>query len=528
MNETIVKKRTLASRIVRAVLMFQLSAITALALAYALEQWRGERAWRLVVEAHAVTNDSFDIRTTVLPPVPDAENFWATPLLKPIFNYHEVPAIGNEPMHIVWADTNVMARLAKLDLPSPLKGMSTWPKSKMIFEGWKTIFQARPEYRVAVAPSNTAAEIVLAAMHRYDDILDELSAASLRPFAQPPISYTNTSFRWFPGQGYPQAAAVTINLRAQARLATGDREGAVVDLELIERLARCSDRTPAQYSPHMSTGARARQPDILRAGMLQHVWNDSQLGKQQTIFESQMVRPDFTAYFKAERNYVIAALDNLPNGRIAMAHEEDPPYGDLKGQLMTFATGRGWIRQNQVTAAEYFSWLESVASRWRAGGISTKQLATEFPDPLWKNHNPFESAPLTTSLLVPGRPVPYSYLARYLIDGAGPGLVYLRYADMAVAKSRMAAIACALERYRIAQGNYPSTLAELTPTFLREIPLDPCNLQAFHYHPTNDDWFVLYSVGSDGRDDLGTFRDGSGRLLDWPWPGKGEIDHTFM
>lgn len=61
-------------------------------------------------------------------------------------------------------------------------------------------------------------------------------------------------------------------------------------------------------------------------------------------------------------------------------------------------------------------------------------------------------------------------------------------------------IAC--ERYRLEHGSWPTSWGQLTPTYLKEIPLDPFTGQAMLFR-TLDDGLVIYSVGSDGKDDGG-------------------------
>lgn len=67
----------------------------------------------------------------------------------------------------------------------------------------------------------------------------------------------------------------------------------------------------------------------------------------------------------------------------------------------------------------------------------------------------------------------------------------------------------ALERWRIEHGAYPESLAELVPSILPSVPIDPWTGQTLRYRrvdPSRDELgrgFLLYSVGRDGRDDGG-------------------------
>jgi hypothetical protein len=52
------------------------------------------------------------------------------------------------------------------------------------------------------------------------------------------------------------------------------------------------------------------------------------------------------------------------------------------------------------------------------------------------------------------------------------------------------------------RGAYPATLCELRPAYLAEMPIDPFNDHEFHYR-REDDGYLLYSVGPNGKDDGG-------------------------
>ncbi len=77
-------------------------------------------------------------------------------------------------------------------------------------------------------------------------------------------------------------------------------------------------------------------------------------------------------------------------------------------------------------------------------------------------------------------------------------------------------VACGLERYRLAHGQYPETLAALVPPFAEKLPHDLIGGQPLKYHRTADGRFVLYSVGWNEKDDGGvpgtTITEG-----DWVW-----------
>jgi hypothetical protein len=87
----------------------------------------------------------------------------------------------------------------------------------------------------------------------------------------------------------------------------------------------------------------------------------------------------------------------------------------------------------------------------------------------------------------------------------------------------LARVGCALERYRLAHGQYPDTLETLAPQFIDLLPHDLMNGQPLHFRRTEDGQFVLYSVGWNERDDGGVIglRPKDGRVDpeqgDWVW-----------
>src|SRR5207248_4735859 len=67
-----------------------------------------------------------------------------------------------------------------------------------------------------------------------------------------------------------------------------------------------------------------------------------------------------------------------------------------------------------------------------------------------------------------------------------------------------AALACALDRFRLANGQFPETLGALVPRFISQSPNDVITGESLKYRRTDDGQFILYSVGWNEKDDGGT------------------------
>ena len=66
----------------------------------------------------------------------------------------------------------------------------------------------------------------------------------------------------------------------------------------------------------------------------------------------------------------------------------------------------------------------------------------------------------------------------------------------------LTSLAFALAQYRADHNSYPQKLADLVPKYAAEIPKDLFNDSDLHY-AREDDGYLLYSVGVNGRDDGG-------------------------
>ncbi len=79
---------------------------------------------------------------------------------------------------------------------------------------------------------------------------------------------------------------------------------------------------------------------------------------------------------------------------------------------------------------------------------------------------------------------------------------FFEHAATCEAEARSAIVGIAVKRYLTAQGTLPASLAELVPTYLSEVPLDPFTGDSLLYRREGRG-FVIYSVGQNRMDDGG-------------------------
>jgi hypothetical protein len=113
--------------------------------------------------------------------------------------------------------------------------------------------------------------------------------------------------------------------------------------------------------------------------------------------------------------------------------------------------------------------------------------------------------------------------------GGGAYAAALRKAATAKTAQNVVITAIALRRYELRHHQWPDTLDELVPEFLKSVPTDSMDGQPLRYRRNGDGTFLLYSVGENGKDDGGNPGLEQGVesssyywqnfvALDWVWP----------
>jgi hypothetical protein len=121
---------------------------------------------------------------------------------------------------------------------------------------------------------------------------------------------------------------------------------------------------------------------------------------------------------------------------------------------------------------------------------------------------------------------PYNIQEALMLPGLNQATVRFVHSQSSV---DMAREAIALERYRLAHGDYPDSLNALAPHYIVELPHDIINGQPLRFGRTSNGKFVLYSVGWNEADDGGVVALTDGGEVDvdkgdwvWRYPGESE------
>jgi hypothetical protein len=135
----------------------------------------------------------------------------------------------------------------------------------------------------------------------------------------------------------------------------------------------------------------------------------------------------------------------------------------------------------------------SLASRLRADHAAFLRLANQLLD--ITHRAPSEQAPAIHGLEADLKAAPF--MTRTTVGG-----MIQRFHEERSAQARLwsAVAALAVERYRLARGRWPESLADVVPEFLAAVPADPYDGQPLRYR-RRADGVVVYCVGPDGTSD---------------------------
>jgi len=425
-------------------------ALLVLVAAFYLEEnWRGKHAWEKYRHEREAKGDSFELSSIVPPPVPDADNFAATPLFAELF--------PKSPEH---------PRLEAVKLPDCPTAAGNWRMGRVEnLAAWQACF------------SNAN---LLAALSKYDPILNEIAEASHRPKCRFLISCDDYANAQLPHLTYPRSLARAYRLRALVELAAGENDAALSDVQTCLRLADTLECAPVLLSFLVRVAVLEIPIQPVWEGIASHRWTDAQLATLQAEFE----RVDqFKAYANAlhgERMFICASMLRLNAKPDDFVDNSLPPaVRKLIGRIVPTPA---WLYQNQLTIDRFYTttYLPAIDSEHRH--IS--------PGAIKKIDESIHAARVTLGNVL-------CLMLEPAVTSSAKG----------VARSQTAidetAVACALERYRLAKGELPEKLDALVPAYLAKVPHDVIDGQPLRYRRTAVDQFVLYSVGWNETDDGG-------------------------
>jgi len=491
--------RRLFTRLLQHKLLALVCLVTLFALFYAVENWRGRSAWNAFRREWEAQGVEFELDKIVPPPIPESDNMYEA---EPWRGFHFIKSATG----VTYANSNVTSEIW-FDCEGPNRreapeGTDVFLARQVDLKEWQEFYRgtnnqfassdgAITNYFPIAATPQTPAKDVLLALSKYDDRLNQIRTAAQRPGARFWINFEDGIGTLLPHLAKFKSISQYLRLRATALLAEGQTEAAFQDVMLGLRLQKALRDEPILISHLVHIGTLHLNLCAVWEGLADHRWSDTQLAAIEAELAKIDVLSEYHTSMGGERYFSIWCVDFIHRTSDVASLSGAPAPGDSSlGEQVMGATGkvllrmvpRGWFDQNKLSLARmHVNYIRPMVD-------AEKQLV--LPTNSRRAGDALEHL----------RPTPYDLFSQMLL----PALERTaRKSAIAQTYVNLARVACALERYRLANSAYPEGLDALTPKFITNLPHDVINGQPLKYRRNADGAFVLYSVGWNEIDDGG-------------------------
>jgi len=363
-------------------------------------------------------------------------------------------------------------------------------------------------FHITLSPAPRSAADYLEGTEGLSANINFLRDALQRPYARMEGDYQHPEARPIPNFITVRTVAQLLAQRTQSYLLLGQPEPALRELTTLHELPRllhdttASGKTLTLVAAMIDVAITGVYTATIADGLRLHAWGETQLASlQQQLVDIDLFAP-LSESLQAERAGVCRFLETTGPGQIGKTFFQGGPNVRLwdklqdKGYLLLELAPRGWVYRNMASVA---------LLKQKALGIldSTNQIASP---------RKADELERETEVML-SHASPYTYLAGSVVPN------FLKAFQTTAKQQAMASAAltaCALERFRLAHGQYPDKLEQLQPQLIPQIPHDPIGGQPLKYRRTEDGQFLLYSIGWNEKDDGGV----AGKSPvegDWVW-----------
>jgi hypothetical protein len=458
----------------RGILFLLAAFITLVALLLAEENWRGGRAWQNYKHEMEAKGERFDAARLIPPTVPDSLNLAMIPFFTNI-NGEDIGPMTGQTNQFKWPEHPV----------HPLTWRYGWAEDLI---GWARAFHGPS------ADSRQAALTVVNYLNEREPVLTELASSASWLDCRFNIRYKDWEHPHVENAMIQQLSRIkqlirVLSLRAQAQMVSGRTDKAIDDINVMFQIDAGLKDEPLLISQLVRMAAMSVILQPVGEGLAEQRWSDAQL----RILQERLQKTD-----------LIASTVQSSYGERDICVNQTFDRGGYFDSYFP----HGWARLEQLNLNRAFH--DMVFPRIDLAAREINPRINQAIDASLKN---FSSSNVVDAELH------HSMLARMSMPGYSHVPQKVAFAQSEV---DMAMLACALERYRLAEGHYPEELNALAPRFVAVLPHDIINGEPLKYRRTGDGRFILYSVGWNEKDDGGIVamnKDKHQDVLrgDWVW-----------
>jgi hypothetical protein len=381
------------------------------------------------------------------------------------------------------------------------------PKMAEWFLDQRAIFEAPLDHPITnefarrlINPKSTVditsiaeAESYLAWSEQFQPDFDAIAAALKRPYARIVDDYTHGILIQFPNSVTSREVIRTLEQRAKCHLLLKQTDKAWQELAVMNDLRRLVDGQSKFLTTEgdwMIQGIINHSLPVIARGMELHAWQEAQLVALQERLRSSDVIALRAQALRCARALLFSSVET----------------GELQRAQRMAAGNSFWSAFKRHPEVLLFSLAPQ--------GV-LEQMFIRRSDDFQRMIDVFSP---TNGIVRPGDVTRASSWWKRAQEGA-PAVLRMQ------TLINEAQIACALERYRLARGEYPETLDALSPGFIQLLPRDIVNGAPLKYRRVDNGKFQLYSVGGNETDELGKdvsdpSQPESLKNGDWAWLGE--------
>jgi hypothetical protein len=285
-----------------------------------------------------------------------------------------------------------------------------------------------------------------------------------------------------PGTGDSYKVARLLVLDALRRAQANDPDGALDDCRAIVGVSRSVGDEPFAISQLIRIAEDSMAINTLERVLARGEASEAALAKVQDRLALETDVPFALIAFRGERAAFFDMVDKLAAGRIQIPARSGGGANSGKRPRVLFPHSRAYFRYNQALGLGLLT---------RTVEIAKLPLAEQRPH--WKAWD---------KLMMKGADGWRMY-AGAIGYRMMPALnsFYASHIRL-VGMLNVAQVMIAMERFRLANGRWPESVAEIPKTILPETPIDPFSKHPVRINRVPDGW-VVYCVGSDRKDNGG-------------------------
>jgi hypothetical protein len=298
----------------------------------------------------------------------------------------------------------------------------------------------------------------------------------------------------------------TLAQRAECHFMLNQPEQALDDVTLMHDMRLMLEGAPTHkpmtlVAAMINVAIAGLYADTVAEGMRRHAWQEPQLAELQKQLVEKKLTPFVLDALRTEPVAICRDVQIVPLYKI---FDWNATNGSILAKVLSSLWPSGWTYQNMVNIT----------------ALELKPL--EAFDPVRDIISPgvIDGQSRNVGKFIGHGKSPYKLIAAVGVPNFSRAWQTTAHNQTMVNEAQ---IACALERYHLAHGEYSETLDALAPQFIGTLPHDIIGGAPLIYRPIANGKFLLYSIGWNEKDDGGqgspSYPNGGGDYTkgDWVW-----------